>query len=121
MSDELLKQARVLIDYADPEVIARQNIPPNAGCVIDGTFYDVRNLVHLASSQADRIEALTAERDQWIQHAKNAVWSDSEELKLTEAKLSRAVDVLSECLERNALLEAKLAEIELVSKEGEKT
>jgi hypothetical protein len=66
-----------------------------------------------------------------------------------EAKLSRAVDVLSECLERNALLEARLAEavealvhieeltcdsdacvssiarttlaeIELVSKEGEK-
>jgi Lar family restriction alleviation protein len=78
------------------------------------------------------IEALTAER--------------------AKAKLSRAVDVLSECLERNALLEARLgkvvdvlqaavkwadsyrwaapwvddahttlAEIELVSEEGEKT
>lgn len=27
-----------------------------------------------------------AERDQWIKHAKNAVWSDSEELKLAEAE-----------------------------------
>jgi DNA repair exonuclease SbcCD ATPase subunit len=38
-----------------------------------------------------------------------------EQINLTldvEAKLSRAVDVLSECLERNALLEAKLAECE---------
>ena len=48
------------IDYTNPDTIARQNIAPNAGCDIDGTFYDVRNLVHLASSQADRIEALTA-------------------------------------------------------------
>ena len=58
MSDE------ELIDYTDPDIIARQNIAPNAGCNIDGKFYDVRNLVHLASSQADRIKALTAERDQ---------------------------------------------------------
>ena len=55
MSDE------ELIDYTDPDIIARQNIAPNAGCNIDGKFYDVRNLVHLASSQADRIEELTAE------------------------------------------------------------
>ena len=38
---------------------------------------------------ADRIELLTAERDQWIAHAKNAVWADSEELKLAEADNTR--------------------------------
>jgi hypothetical protein len=47
---------------------------------------------HLYYEASDRIkqlfaitEALTAERDQWIQHAKNAVWADSEELKLLTA------------------------------------
>ena len=57
-----------MIDYTDPDTIARQNIAPNAGCNIDGKFYDVRNLVHLASSQADRIEALTAKmaRAEWL-------------------------------------------------------
>lgn len=47
--------ARLRIDYTNPDTTARQNIAPNAGCDIDGTFYDVRNLVHLASSQADRL------------------------------------------------------------------
>jgi hypothetical protein len=57
----------------------------------------------------ERTEALEAERDQWIAHTKNAVWSDSEELKLTEAKLA-------ECLERNALLEARLGKaVELLT------
>lgn len=44
---------------------------------------------------ADRIEALSisnatliAERDQWIAHAKNAIWSDSEQLRLAEAELA---------------------------------
>lgn len=45
------------IDYNDPAVIAIQNTTPNAGCTIDGQFYDVRNL--LAT-----IALLTAERDQ---------------------------------------------------------
>ena len=54
-----------LIDYTDPDIIARQNIAPNAGCNIDGKFYDVQNLVHLASSQGDRIETLTKERDDY--------------------------------------------------------
>jgi len=39
-----------------------------------------------ADQAADRIEQLTAERDQWIAHTKNAVWADSEELKLAEAE-----------------------------------
>lgn len=43
---------------------------------------------------ADRIEALTKERDQWISHAKAAIWSDSEELKETERRLAKAVDAL---------------------------
>ena len=43
----------------------------------------------LCGEAADRIEALTAERDQWIAHSKNAVWADSEELKLVEAERDR--------------------------------
>jgi hypothetical protein len=46
------------IDYENPEVVARQNIAPNAGCDIDGVFYDMRNCVHLLKEQADRIEEL---------------------------------------------------------------
>jgi len=48
------------INYEDPEVVARQNIAPNAGCDIDGVFYDMRNCVHLLKEQADRIEELEA-------------------------------------------------------------
>ena len=40
---------------------------------------------------ADRIEALVKERDQWIEHTKNAVWSDSEELKLANARIEALV------------------------------
>lgn len=48
-----------LIDYGDPEVVARQNIAPNAACDIDGEFYDVRNLVHrLRLSLASEAAAL---------------------------------------------------------------
>lgn len=46
---------------------------------------------HVAASRneaADRIEALIAERDQWIAHAKNAIWANSEELQAAEAKLA---------------------------------
>jgi hypothetical protein len=48
------------INYENPEVVARQNIAPNAGCDIDGVFYDMRNCVHLLKEQADRIEELEA-------------------------------------------------------------
>jgi hypothetical protein len=48
------------INYEDSEVVARQNIAPNAGCDIDGIFYDMRNAVHLLKEQADRIEELEA-------------------------------------------------------------
>jgi hypothetical protein len=48
------------IDYENPEVVARQSIAPNAGCDIDGVFYDMRNCVHLLNEQADRIEELQA-------------------------------------------------------------
>ena len=50
----------------------------------------------LVNYAADRIVALTAERDQWIQHAKNAVWADSEELKQAEADNARLRDGLEE-------------------------
>ena len=42
----------------------------------------------------DRIEQLTAERDQWIAHTKNAVWADSEELKRAEAERDRMREAL---------------------------
>ena len=44
---------------------------------------------NLCIAAADRIEALVKERDQWIEHTKNAVWSDSEELKLANARAER--------------------------------
>jgi hypothetical protein len=47
-------------------------------------------LAHDWDAAADRIEALVKERDQWIVHAKNAVWTDSEEMKLVEAELKSA-------------------------------
>jgi hypothetical protein len=56
---------------------------------------------------ADRIEALTAERDQWIQHAKNAVWADSEELKLLtadNAQLREAMRTIGEKCPADGLL-----------------
>jgi hypothetical protein len=105
----------------------------------------------------ERNEALTAERDEWKARSREVLTAGLE----IKAKLEKAVEALSECLERNALLEARLgkavrtmreavttweqphygdmdtavdhgseaidliratlAEIELVSKEGEKT
>lgn len=44
---------------------------------------------NLCIAAADRIEALVKERDQWIEHTKNAVWSDSEELKLANSRAER--------------------------------
>ena len=38
--------------------------------------------------------AAQAERDQWIAHSKNAVWADSEELKLVEAERDRLREAL---------------------------
>jgi hypothetical protein len=104
MSDDTELIAMALIDYTDPDTIARQNIAPNAGCNIDGKFYDVRNLVHLTSSQADRIEALTKERDEADDLAK-AAFADgasnnsrlaetSYRVKWLEAKLAKAVEAL---------------------------
>lgn len=49
---------------------------------------------HMAQQMRDRIEALVKERDQWIKHTKNAVWSDSEELKLANARAERLEEAL---------------------------
>lgn len=47
-----------MIDYTDAHTIERQNMSPNAGCTIDGEFYDVRNLLHeIARLTASLIEA----------------------------------------------------------------
>jgi hypothetical protein len=45
---------------------------------------------------ADRIELLVKERDQWIEHTKNAVWADSEELKLANSRAERLQKALHE-------------------------
>lgn len=65
---------------------------------------------------ADRIEALTKERDQWIAHAKNAIWADSEELKEAEDYAEDLEKELNTCRMAQAVmdntvddLEAKLA------------
>ena len=83
-----------MIDYTDPDTIARQNIAPNAGCNIDGKFYDVRNLVHLASSQADRIEALTKERDEADDLAK-AAFADGASNNIRLAETAHRVKTLT--------------------------
>ena len=56
----------------------------------------VETLEHVAKqnqqSHGETINSLLAaqaERDQWIAHSKNAVWADSEELKLVEAERDR--------------------------------
>jgi len=51
----------LLIDYSDPEALARQNVSPNAGCHVGGKFYDVRNLLHLVRARDTRIAELEAE------------------------------------------------------------
>lgn len=55
----------------------------------------------LSEEAADRIEQLVAtnealvkERDQWVEHTKNAVWSDSEELKLANDRIKGLEAVL---------------------------
>lgn len=88
-----------MIDYTDPDTIARQNIAPNAGCNIDEKFYDVRNLVHLASSQADRIEELTKERDSLLagHRALNIGGARLQDrAEAAEAKLEKAVEALED-------------------------
>jgi hypothetical protein len=46
-----------------------------------------------------RVLKAEAERDQWIQHAKNAVWADSEELKSLTAERDRLWEALMDARE----------------------
>jgi len=69
-----------------------------------------------AKEAADRIEKLVAtnealvkERDQWIEHTKNAVWADSEELKLANA---RAEQLAATCERLEALLREARTDLE---------
>lgn len=55
-------------------------------------------------------EALVKERDQWIEHTKNAVWSDSEELKLANARAERLEAVLRELIDHTHDCEKELTE-----------
>jgi hypothetical protein len=85
------------IDYENPEVVARQNIAPNAGCDIDGVFYDMRNCVHLLKEQADRIEELDGiirQGRERIEELVSMVNSKDDRIEELEAKLARAVDTL---------------------------
>ena len=50
----------------------------------------------LCNKAADRIETLVKERDQWIEHTKNAVWADSEELEMVNARAERLEAALRE-------------------------
>ena len=61
---------------------------------------------------ADRIEALTAERDQWIAHAKNAIWADSEELKEAEAYAEELEKELNTCRMAQAVMDNTVADLE---------
>lgn len=65
---------------------------------------------NLCIAAADRIEALVKERDQWIEHTKNAVWSDSEELKLANARIKGLEAVLRELIDHTHDCEKELTE-----------
>lgn len=54
-----------LIDYSDPDAVARQSIAPNAACEIDGEFADVRNLMHLVRELKKDLEYMTRSRNGW--------------------------------------------------------
>ena len=97
MTDDKELIAMALIDYTDPDTIARQNIAPNAGCNIDGKFYDVRNLVHLAASQADFLDHMTDERDWYMEEWVSAV-----------EKLNNAMDVLRDAESQLVYLDKRL-------------
>jgi hypothetical protein len=82
------------IDYENPEVVARQNIAPNAGCDIDGVFYDMRNCVHLLKEQADRIEELEAK----AMKASNAAFLEKRRADAAEAKLFKSEALFSKAV-----------------------
>jgi hypothetical protein len=90
------------IDYENPEVVARQNIAPNAGCDIDGVFYDMRNCVYLLNEQADRIEELDGiirqgrERIEELVSMVNSKADRIEELQAENARLRDALYDIAE-------------------------
>ena len=57
-----------------------------------------KSLTERLTDTITRAEKAEAERDQWIKHAKNAVWSDSEELTLAEAERDRLRAALEDAL-----------------------
>lgn len=87
-----------MIDYNDAQAVERQNVSPNAGCTIDGEFYDVRNLLHEVSRLTGALEAaehtangnrLAAEA---VRGAERAGWNDA--IAWVEKHLE---DYVSEC------------------------
>lgn len=67
----------------DEELIARWD------CYVESMGSVMGEVEHMAQQMRNRIEALVKERDQWVEHTKNAVWSDSEELKLANDRAER--------------------------------
>jgi len=87
------------IDYENPEVVARQNIAPNAGCDIDGVFYDMRNCVYLLNEQADRIaelDGIIRQGRERIEELVSMVNSKDARIEELQAKLAKALDGLHE-------------------------
>jgi len=91
MTDDLVKRLRSIHTAADCDKAADR---------IDTLT------AQLESTLKDRAEIM-AERDQWIQHAKNAVWADSEEVKLlTEdnVRLREALETIGKTGPKDGLL-----------------
>lgn len=61
-------------------------------------------------------EALVKERDQWIEHTKNAVWADSEELKLANARAERLEAALRGIVDRDLFHDDQYLSADLVAK-----
>lgn len=91
----------------DKELIARLH---NLHAMLEEEGYYTK--ANTASFAADRIEALTKERDQWISHAKNAIWADSEELKEAEAYAEELERELNTCRMAQAVMDNTVADLE---------
>lgn len=103
-----------LLDYTDKETAARQNISPNAGCVIDGEFGDVRNLLHLARTLTATNAALQAEVLTWRKVAQSATPGGSEYMdpEYTKAFIQERREAYHEAMKAKVLAERKIAALQ---------
>ena len=113
MTDELVKRLRADNDESFVETLCGEAadlieaLTAETAKMLSEAEYEYNCKTNdLIDRHAEQVKALTAERDQWIQHAKNAVWSDSEEVKLLTADNARLREVV---LEADKLLCGDLA------------